>query len=122
MRRYRLNQLPDAREGHFLSGLVPGRYLCQGALSYKRPNVRTHTNDGPGGSDRHVHDDYEAFVILQGKAVMEVDGERVTMVTGDVVIVEPGEDHHLVSDAEDPCINLWLHAGPERHQDQVAGE
>ncbi|NLC55501.1 MAG: cupin domain-containing protein [Armatimonadetes bacterium] len=119
MKRYRLNQLPEVTEGHFLSGILPGRYLCQGALSYKPPGFRTHTNDGPGGQDLHVHaDDCEAFVILQGKAVMEVNGERIPLTTGDVVVIEPGEDHHLVSDREDPCINLWLHAGPERHPDQ----
>ncbi len=118
MKRYRLNDLPDAREGHFLRGVIPGEYLCQGAMSYKKPSVRTHTQDGPGGSDRHVHDDCEVFVILQGKAVMELNGERIPMVTGDVFVVEPGEDHHLVSDAEDPCINLWLHAGARRHPDQ----
>jgi len=38
-----------------------------------------------------------------------------------VFIVEPGEDHHLISDGEDPCINLWLHAGPTRHPDQLKG-
>ncbi|MDH7570504.1 MAG: cupin domain-containing protein, partial [Armatimonadota bacterium] len=104
MKRYRLNELPDVREGHFLKGILPGEYLCKGTLSYKKPNVRTHTNDGPGGIDRHVHeDDCEAFVILQGKAIMELNGERIPLVTGDVVIVEPGEDHHLISDAHDPC-------------------
>jgi mannose-6-phosphate isomerase-like protein (cupin superfamily) len=120
VKRYRLNQLPDVTEGHFLKGIIPGQYLCQGSLSYKKPNVRTHTNDGPGGKDWHVHeDDYEVFILLQGKAVMEVNGERIPMVTGDVFVIEPGEDHHLISDAVDPCINLWLHAGPNRHPDQL---
>lgn len=53
---------------------------------------------------------------------MGLDGEMHPMVTGDVFIVEPGEDHHLISDDVDPCINLWLHAGPERHPDQVPAE
>lgn len=120
MIKLRLNQLPDVREGHFLKGLIPGEYLCKGAMSYKAPNARTHTNDGPDGRDWHVHDDdCEVFVILQGKATMELNGVKHPMVTGDVFIVEPGEEHHLVADAEDPCINLWLHAGPERHPDQV---
>lgn len=118
MKRYRLNQLPDVREGHFLSGILPGRYLCQGALSYKQPGFRTHSHEGAGGDDRHVHADAEVFVLLQGKAVMEVDGERVPLVTGDLLVVEPGEDHHLIADSEDPCVNLWLHAGPRRHRDQ----
>lgn len=113
MKQYRLNQLPDVRDGHFLQGVIPGRYLYQGAMSYKKPNMRTHDAEG-----QHIHEDCEVFVILQGKAVMEVDGARYPLTTGDVLVVEPGEDHHLISDAEDPCINLWLHAGPQRHPDQ----
>ena len=72
-------------------------------------------------SGKHIHDDdREVFVILQGKAVMQIDGEEHPMVTGDIIVVEPGEDHHLVSDRDDPCVNLWLHAGDARHSDQSA--
>jgi len=120
VKRYRLNELPDVREGHFLKGILPGEFIREGTMGYKPPGFRTHTKDGPEGKDYHVHDDCEAFVILQGKAVMEIDGNKVMLVTGDVLVVEPGEDHHLVADNDDPCINLWLHAGPERHPDQRA--
>ena len=120
MQKLRLRDLPEHGSGHFLAGLVPGRYLSGGGLSFKAPNVRTHDHDGPSGSDRHVHDDCEAFVLLQGRAVMEVDGERHVLRAGDVCIVAPGEDHHLISDAQDPCVNLWLHAGSARHPDQEA--
>lgn len=119
MKRYRLTELPDNRDGHFLKGIIGGRFLCMGGMGFKKPGVRTHSNDGPGGTDRHVHDDdCEVFVILQGKARMELNGEMHPMTTGDVIVVEPGEDHHLISDDDDPCVNLWLHAGPQRHKDQ----
>ena len=119
MKRYRLSNLADIREGHVFRDLLPGDYLCMGGMGFKKPGERTHTNDGPGGADCHVHeDDREAFVILQGKAMMEVEGERHPLVAGDIVVIEPGEDHHLISDSEDPCINLWLHAGPDRHRNQ----
>ncbi|MCE5258530.1 MAG: cupin domain-containing protein [Chloroflexi bacterium] len=120
MRKLRLNQLADTTEGHFLAPYLPGAYLCAGALSFKPPNLRTHTAEGANGDDRHIHADYEAFVILQGKVVMEIDGEQVPLTPGDVLIVEPGEDHHLISDSFDPCINLWLHAGPQRNPAQLA--
>ena len=29
---------------------------------------------------------------------------------GDIVLIEPGEEHHLLADEEDPIVNLWLHA------------
>lgn len=119
MKRYRLSELADIREGHFLRDVLPGAYLCMGGMGFKPGGLRTHSHDGPDNSDKHVHaDDREAFVILQGKARMEIDGEYHDLVTGDICVIEPGEDHHLISDDEDPCVNLWLHAGEERHREQ----
>ena len=112
MKKYRLTELPEVNEGHILANVLPGKYLNQGGLGFKRPGERTHTNDGPGGVDRHVHEkEPEAFIILQGKGAMEINGVRHPVVTGDIIIVEPGEDHHLIADKEEPCVNVWLHAG-----------
>ena len=97
---------------------MPGAHLCAGGMGFKKPGQRMHAFEGPGGSDCHVHDDHEGFAILQGKAEMEVNGRRYPLVTGDIVIIEPGEDHHLISDVRDPCVNLWFHAGPDKHPDQ----
>ena len=36
----------------------------------------------------------------------------------DLVVIEPGEDHHLISDETEPCINIWLHAGAQPHPQQ----
>ena len=122
MRRYRLKDLADHTGGHILQDIVPGRYLTVGGLGFKRPGQRTHSHDGPGGSDIHTHGDCEIFVILQGKALMQVDGREHPLTTGDVMVIEPGEDHHLVADEQDPCINLWLHAGERPHQTREPGE
>lgn len=108
MKRYRLADLADVREGHFLSGIVPGRYLREGQMLFKEPGAYTH----PG---RHVHEDHEVFVILQGRGGIEVEGARHDIGTGDVLVIEPGEDHHLISSEEDPLVNLFLHAGDVRH-------
>ena len=122
MKQMRLKDLPDTREGHILKGIVPGEYVCQGALAYKKPGERSHSFDGVDGSDRHVHEDCEVFIIVQGKAVMECAGSAYPLRVGDVFVVEPGEDHHLVADAEDPCVHLWLHAGDRRSVEQLAEE
>ncbi len=121
MKKLRLTDLTGAE--HILAGWVPGRCLSRGGLSFKAPGRRTHDTgclcpscDGLG---RHVHDDSEVFILLQGKARMEIDGKTHSMVAGDVVICEPGEDHHLVSDEEDPCVNLWLHASDTPHENQA---
>lgn len=118
MKRYRLSDLEDITRGHVLQGLLDGEYLVEGGLGFKAPGERTHSHDGLDGSDRHVHDDCEVFIVLQGKAEMEIDGQRHPLATGDICIVEPGEDHHLVSDPDDPCVNVWLHAGSQRHPSQ----
>ena len=51
----------------------------------------------------------EVFVFLEGKAVMEVNGKEYPVSAGDVMIAEPGEDHHVRADDKFPCVNLWLH-------------
>jgi len=114
MRKSSLSALADHREGHFLKDLMPGEFIYRGGLSFSKPGQRSHTNDGPDGRDYHVHEDCEAFVILQGKGEVEVDGTKYPITVGDIVSIEPGEDHHLIADEEDPLLTLYLHAGPTR--------
>lgn len=114
MKLLRLTELPDNREGHILSGVIPGRYINKGIMSYKAPGVVTHSDE-----DVHVHDDEEVFIIIQGKAKMDMGDRVIDLTVGDVLVVEPGENHHLIVDDDDPCINIWCHAGPERHPQQV---
>jgi mannose-6-phosphate isomerase-like protein (cupin superfamily) len=56
---------------------------------------------------RHVHDVPEVFVFVQGRGVIPVDGVDYPVRTGDVVIVEAGEDHHTRSSVEDPLVAAW---------------
>ncbi len=127
MKRLRLTDLDCDSSGHVLGKVIPGRYLSAGGLSFKKPGQRTHdtgcTCPSCDGKGRHVHaDDCEVFIVLQGKARMEIDGTSHGMVTGDIIICEPGEDHHLVADECNPCVNLWLHASDSRHEDQKQTE
>ena len=56
---------------------------------------------------RHVHDVDEVFVIVQGKGVIPIDGVEYPIRTGDVVVVEAGEDHHTRSSEENPLVTAW---------------
>lgn len=56
---------------------------------------------------RHVHDTAEVFIFIQGKGVLPIDGVDYPVQTGDVVIVEAGEDHHTRSSVEDPLVAAW---------------
>lgn len=114
MKRYRLSALGEAGGRHVFTGIVGGEFICEGAMSFKPPGLVTHADE-----PRHVHDDAEVFVILQGKARMRLDDRVEHLRAGDVVVIEPGENHHLESDERDPCINLYLHCGPQPHPTQV---
>lgn len=118
MRRYQLQDLQYQQDGHILKGILPGQYISTGGLSFSKPGARSHTSDGPNGRDYHVHGDCEAFIILQGKGLIEINGQCETIGSGDVLIVEPGEDHHVISSVEDPIVTVWFHASAERHSNQ----
>ncbi len=57
--------------------------------------------------ERHVHDTDEVFIFVQGRGVIPIDGTDYPVETGDVVIVEAGEDHHTRSSEEDPLVAVW---------------
>ncbi|RYG47416.1 cupin domain-containing protein [bacterium] len=106
MRRYRMTDLADAApDSHFLAGLVAGKRLYKGEVSFHKPGTVTHDAERP-----HVEVDQEVFLLLQGEGWIEIDGRREAVAAGDVLVIEPGEDHHLHSSHENPLVNLWLHA------------
>ncbi|MCU6707508.1 cupin domain-containing protein [Paenibacillus sp. J5C_2022] len=121
MLRGSIYELKDGALEHVLEEWLPGKYLSHGGLAFAKPGERSHSHDGPGGRDYHTHKDCEAFVILQGRGLMEVDGGMHAVKPGDIIVIEPGEDHHLISDERDPIVTLWLHAGEHRHRNQLAG-
>lgn len=116
MKRLLLAELPEVNEGHILKSVLPGEFIYRGGLAFMEPGGRrSHTNDGPNGRDYHVHEDCEAFVILEGQGSIEVDKTLHPIGVGDIIIIEPGEDHHLISGNEIPLVTLWCHAGPVPH-------
>ncbi len=105
---------------HILSDIIPGEFLSQAGLGFKSPKQRSHDIgcdcDACDGKGVHIHEkDHEVFIILHGKAKMEIDGKGYDLCAGDVVVCEPGEDHHLVSDPNDPCVNVFLHTSDIPH-------
>lgn len=124
MKRYRLKDLDRPGQHHILEDIIPGQYLNRGGMGFKLGGHRSHDVgcDCPScdGKGKHVHqDDCEVFIILQGKADIEINGKRTPLSAGDVVVCEPEEDHHLIADQDDPCINIYLHAGDKRHPRQL---
>lgn len=91
---------------------MAGTHIYQGGLSFHTPGERTHAEG------RHVHDDQELFCIVQGRGWIQVEGHREEIRAGDVLLMEPGEDHHIEGDPQHPIINLWFHANRSGHEKQ----
>ncbi len=115
MKRLHLSELPKVNQGHILKNVLPGQFLYRGGLSFMEPGRRSHSNDGLDGRDYHVHEDCEAFVILEGEGFIEIDKLRHPVQAGEILIIEPGEDHHLIAGRENQLVTLWCHAGPVPH-------
>jgi hypothetical protein len=112
MKRLKISDLGSDGPQHVAHKLVPGAYIDHGGLSFHAVGFRTH----PEG--QHVHDNEEIFCILQGRGEIEIDGRREPVHAGEVLIIEPGEEHHIVGDPAYPIINLWFHCGDEPHPAQ----
>ncbi len=49
----------------------------------------------PPGEVYHYHDFHEYYVVLQGSAILRVEGRDVLLAAGVVVMVQPGERHRV---------------------------
>jgi mannose-6-phosphate isomerase-like protein (cupin superfamily) len=103
MHKWTLRDFAAGGDGPVLGGFVPGHVIERGGVSRYEAGQRTH----PEG--HHVHDVPELFYILQGSGVIEIDGATSPFQAGDVFVVDPGEDHHLVSQGGLPLVSMWLH-------------
>ena len=87
------------------SRLMPGELgnaaIARGGLYIFKPGEIAHPEP------RHVHDTAEVFIFVQGTGVIPIDGVDCPVQTGDVVIVDAGEDHHTCSSVDDPLVAAW---------------
>ena len=97
-------------EGPVTLTVAPGHVIDHGGFRvYEEPGFRTHNEPGP-----HRHTFPEVFCIYQGHGTVEVDGAEVDAFTaGDVIVFEPGEDHHLISRGDGPLVFAWMHLRPQ---------
>jgi len=65
------------------------------------------TTNAPGfGPPLHRHPETEVFYVLEGRYLFEVDGERFTAETGDVVTAPGGSAHAFVNITDAPARQL----------------
>ena len=73
----------------------------------------------------HAHLEYEIFVAVSGRAVLESDGDRVEFSEGDVVYFPPGIAHSVVNEGVEDfqMYSIWWDAVmterfAERHREE----
>jgi mannose-6-phosphate isomerase-like protein (cupin superfamily) len=113
MRKLTVADLPDGGTPATLAALGAGwGPVVRGGISrYDDAGHRTHNESNP-----HTHDVPEIFTIVQGSGYVEIDGARAdTFRAGDLLIIPPGEDHHLISDGAVPLVFTWMHLGSLDH-------
>ena len=50
----------------------------------------------PTGEIYHLHDFREYYLVLEGKGALLVEGSRVPLEAGSLIMVEPGEKHRVL--------------------------
>jgi mannose-6-phosphate isomerase-like protein (cupin superfamily) len=99
MKRYRLNTLPLSST-RLLPDLIGERTITHGGVYTFKPGEMAHP-------EPHIHEVDELFIFVQGTGVLPIDGVDHLIETGDVVLVEAGEDHHTTSSIDKPLVAVW---------------
>ena len=103
MKKLQVSELVAKEGGTIFGNFATGKGITRGGVHVFKPGEVAH------GGERHAHEIEEAFIILQGKATLPIDGQTYDLQAGDVVIIEPGEDHHMTGDENEPPVVIWLH-------------
>lgn len=101
MKRLRIEDLRPT-DSRLMPEWLGDKTISHGGVYVFKPGEIAHPEP------RHVHEDAdEVFIFIQGQGVVPVDGVEYPVRTGDVVIVEAGEDHHTRSSEDDPLVAAW---------------
>jgi mannose-6-phosphate isomerase-like protein (cupin superfamily) len=72
---------------------------------------------GVGGEDgQHPHRADEVYLVMRGRAGLEVEGQRLDVEAGSIVSVDRGADHHFVDITDDLQV-VVIFAPPETPDD-----
>ncbi|NML68389.1 cupin domain-containing protein [Chryseobacterium sp. RP-3-3] len=67
----------------------------------------------------HFHNKAEqVFYILKGEAVLEINGERVSVKAGESISVQPGSKHFISNESQDE-VEFLVISSPSTHNDQI---
>lgn len=78
---------------------VPGQSFIMGVTSFP-----------PGtGLPRHSHNTVEQVTLLEGRGIVELDGERRTLAPYDTTLVPADEPHRFENDGDTVMRILWVY-------------
>ncbi|HET9660314.1 MAG TPA: cupin domain-containing protein, partial [Thermomicrobiales bacterium] len=102
------------REAHLEFVETPGANATVGVATPSRGAeevsvIRQRQQPG-GGNPAHVHDREEVMIVLHGSVAVALDGETITLETGDTLIV-PARTAHQLSNAGETEAE-WLLVAP----------
>ena len=99
MKKFRINEI-TCTETRMLPEVSRGRKITHGGVYVFKPGEMAHP-------EPHIHDTDELFIFVQGKGVLPIDGIEYPIETGDVFLIEAGEDHHTTSSMDEPLVAVW---------------
>lgn len=99
MKRFRLDNL-SLSGTRLLPQVTGNRTISHGGIYVFKPGEMAHP-------EPHTHEVDEIFIFLQGRGVLPIDGVDYPIETGDVILVEAGEDHHTTSSIDEPLVAAW---------------
>ena len=88
-------------ETRILAEFFGSMSLTECGVKKFKPGVRAHY-------EAHTHNVNEVLIFIQGMGEVLLDGKVHPLKTGDVVILEPGEDHRTLSSVDDPLVVVWF--------------
>ncbi|RLF19688.1 MAG: hypothetical protein DRZ82_04835 [Thermoprotei archaeon] len=101
MRLYKINEIKVEKD--LLSAISLSNYVViRGGVHVYKPKEESHKGE------YHVHDHPEVFIGIKGEAVMIVNGRKYRFSGGDIIVIETGEEHHVVADESNPITLVWL--------------
>jgi mannose-6-phosphate isomerase-like protein (cupin superfamily) len=80
---------------------VKGLHSCLVPDDYDPNRLRFHVSEVEAGSrshGAHAHAGIEAFIMIEGRGMVEVDGERRPIGPNEAVVVEGSLPHGIVND------------------------
>lgn len=61
----------------------------------------------------HTHMTAEVYCLLQGRGVYRIEGNHYEMNPGDILLIRPGESHHMQADPNIPYERMYINFEPQ---------